>query len=93
MSSTVSSIEIVNATTTATITSMPRSRSDALPVVESPLTTTPVITLISGSAPRSFHRSGTPAGCPAQSGGRCSTMSSTTGRRNSSDAKNWSTAA
>ena len=51
----------MNATSTATSTSSPRSSSEALPSVDRPLTTTPVMTLISGSAPSSFQRSGTPA--------------------------------
>jgi hypothetical protein len=74
----------VNATSTATTTSSPRSWSSALPSVESPLTTTPVITLMSGRAPSSFQRSGTPSDAPVKSGGRSCTMSSTTGRRNCS---------
>ncbi len=69
--STVSSSEIVNATSTATTTSSPRSVSEAVPSVERPLTTTPVITFTIGSAPSSFHRSGTPARTAGKSPGRC----------------------
>jgi hypothetical protein len=47
------------------------------------------MTLISGSAPSSFQRSGTPAAAPVKLGGSSSTMSSTTGRRNCSYEKKW----
>ena len=93
VTSSVSSSEIVNATSNATTTSNPRSSSCAVPLVDSPLTTTPVITLISGSAPSSFQRSGTPSGAPLNSEGSSSAMSSTTGRRNCSYEKKWRTAA
>ncbi len=63
------------------------------PVADSPLTTTPVITLMIGSAPSSFQRSGAPAGRPAQSLGSWRTMSSITGRRNSSAVKKCRTTA
>jgi len=77
----------VNATTTAISTLNPNVESECFWPPESPLTTTPVITLISGSAPSSFQRSGTPTSWPAKSGGRCRAMSRTTGRRISSIAK------
>src|SRR3954451_11099501 len=92
-SSSVSSNESVNATTTATTTSRPRSLSDPRSCCDRPLTTTPVITLISGSAPSSFQRSGTPVPRSANSGGSCIAMSCTTGRRASSEPKKCSTAA
>jgi hypothetical protein len=85
----VSSSEIVNATRTAITTSSPSSWSSACPSVESPLTTTPVITLMSGSAPSSFQRRGTPTGAPVNCAGSPLTMSSITGRRNCSYEKKW----
>ena len=54
---------------------------------ESPLTTTPVMTLIAGSAPISFHRRDGPVPTPENSSGRYGQMSSITGRSASSDAK------
>src|SRR4051794_7511602 len=91
--SSVSSNDNVNATNTATTTSSPRSFSEPRWCCERPLTTTPVITLISGRAPSSFQRSGTPEPRSANSGGSWSAMSCTTGRSASSEPKKCSTAA
>ena len=89
VTSRVSSSEIVNATSTATITSRPRSDRDARPFVERPLTTTPVTTLMSGSEPSSFQRSDTPVPTPEKSGGSCAAISWITGRSAISAAKKW----
>ncbi len=88
----VSSSEIVNATISATSTLTPMSSTEWRWLVDSPLTTTPVITLISGIAPSSFQRNGTPTCCAGKSPGRRSESSRTTGPSASSEAKKWSIA-
>ena len=93
VTSSVSSSEIVKATTTATATSSPRAPMCPRSEFESPLTTTPVTTLISGSAPSSFQRSGAPTPTPENESGRWGKMSSITGRSASSEAKKWRIAA
>jgi hypothetical protein len=86
-SSTVSSSESVNATPTATSTSTPRSLNRAVRLVDRPDTTTPVTIVMSGSAPRSFHRSGSPGAPTSTSSGRAAEMSRSTGGMASSTPK------
>jgi hypothetical protein len=78
-SSTVNSNDSVAATTTATRTSRPRSRRLASPVVDSPATTTPVITLIAGIAASSLTRSGIGGRPRSAASGSAHEMSSRTG--------------
>jgi hypothetical protein len=92
VTSSVSSSDTVNATITATTTSRPRSASDTRSPDDSPATITPVNTLMSGSAPSSFQRSGRPTRGGGPPTGSVCAMSNTSGRSAASEAKKCSTA-